>query len=507
MYENEQYAHDLASAVEQRLGVRPAVEGAGVRWHVDVGEGCRISRVHCIHYEDRNPFESRTEGTLTLGMGGNAHQSKVQVGQRSKWKPGAEYQVDFHEGEKRVATCRVRSVADVLDASERWLAGATLPDMHEAFDFVDQRTRQRRQISEELTAELSRFGSTIALSDDTSGFGGAEYGELWAYGGERSCRIATGADGLEAALLLHRTQLARVGGLATDELAHVLARWIEERWSTTAMSEGPGRWEIIEQAELFEQGRHADWHWVQVLAQSRHSRVLSAYAPLLDLIVESDVVSRYFSFTSLNRLCFSRCMLFPFDTEGMPMLAPAERGRFWVADVGGYMSHDEPSEPVQLDTAEALLRLEDLLSMDDGRVHPGNVDDAMADEVNAAFESAGSKLRAAKVQERQWLRVVVRADDGRTGRLSGDGKGRVRLKLAEESKPIEMSLDEAVRTLMDQFEIGAHGKTTLRPSTSRGPNMSGSGTTQHIDDKIDLRPDPNRVDAIKTAVRGDEEPP
>lgn len=453
--ENEQYAHDLASAVEQRRGMRPAVEGAGVHWHVDVSEGSRVCRVHCFHYEDRNPFEGRAEGTVTLGIRGNAHQSKVQVGQRSKWEAGAEYLVNFREGEKQVATCRVRSVADVLDSADRWLAGATVPDMHAAFDFVDQRTRQRRQISEEVAAELSRLGSTLKLSDDTSGFGGSEHGELWAYGGERSCRIAAGADGLEAALLLHRTQLARVGGLGAGELARVLAGWVEEQGSTAMMSGGPGRWEIVERADLFEQGRYADWHWVQVLAQSRQSRVLSAYGPLLDLIVGSDVVSRYFSFTSLNRLCLSRCLLYPFDTERMPMLAPAGGGAFWLAVAGADWA-DDPSEPMQLDALDALRRLETMLSMDDGRLHPGNVDDAMADEVNAAFESAGSKLRAAKLQECQWLRVVVRADDGRTGRLSSDGKGRVRLQLAEESKPIKMSLDEAVRTLMDQFENGAN---------------------------------------------------
>ncbi len=456
MRENEQYAHDLASAVEQRRGMRPDVGGAGVHWHVDVGEGSRLCRVHCFHYEDRNPFESRTEGTVTLGIRGNAHQSKVQVGQRSKWEAGAEYLLYFRENDAEMATCRVRSVADVLDSADRWLAGATVPDMQAAFDFVDQRTRQRQQIIEEVAAELSRLGRTLDLSDNTSGFGGSEHGELWAYGGERSCRIAAGEDGLAAALLLHRTQLARVGGLGADELARVLSGWVEEQGSTAAMSGGPGRFEIVERADLFEQGRYADWHWVQVMAQSRHSRVLSAYGPLLDLIVGSDVVSRYFSFTSLNRLCLSRCLLYPFDTDGMPMLAPAEGGRFWLADVGGYMSHDEPSEPVQLDASEALRRLETMLSMDDGRLHPGNVDDAMADEVNAAFESAGSKLRAEKVQECQWLRVVVRADEGRTGRLSSDGKGRVRLQLAEESSPIKVSLDEAVGTLMEHFEKGAH---------------------------------------------------
>jgi len=454
--ENQQYAHDLASAVEQRLGVRPAVEGAGVHWHVDVREGSRLCRVHCFHYEGRNPFESRAEGTATLGIRGNAHQSKVQVGQRSTWKAGAEYYVSFCENDAERATCRVRSVANVLDSSERWLAGATVPDMHAAFDFVDQRTRQRQQIREEVAAELSRLGSALHLSDNTSGFAGAEHGELWAYGGERSCRIAAGADGLEAALLLHRTQLARVGGLGANELAHVLAGWVEEQESTATMSGGPGRWEIAERADLFEQGRYADWHWVQVMAQSRHSKVLSAYGPLLDLIVGSDVVSRYFSFTSLHRLCLSRCLLYPFDTERMPRLAPAKGGRFWLADVGGYMSHDEPSEPVPLDAPEAFRRLQTALSMDDGRIHPGNVDDAMADEVNNALESAGSKLRAEKVQERQWLRVVVRADDGRTGRMRSDGKGRVRLQLAEESKPVKMSLDDAVRTLVNAFGDGGH---------------------------------------------------
>lgn len=158
-----------------------------------------------------------------------------------------------------MATLRARSVADVLDSAERWLAGATLRDMHATFDFVDRRTRERRRISEEVARELAGLGSTLELSDITSGIGGSEHGELWAYGGECSCRIAPGADGLEAALLLHRTQLARVGGLCANELARVLAGWIEERRSTQTMSAGLGRWEVVERSDLFEQGRYGDW--------------------------------------------------------------------------------------------------------------------------------------------------------------------------------------------------------------------------------------------------------
>ncbi len=455
MRENERYARELASAVELRLGVCPAVEGGGVRWRVDFGDEARLCRVRCFHYEDRNPFESPREGTLTLGIQGNAHQSKVEVGQRAPWIPGAEYFVEFRDVETVVATCRVRSVTDVTRSAERWLAGAAVPEMHAAFDFVDRRDRQRRRIRDDVAAGLSMLGSTLELGDNTSGFGGSEHGELWAFVGERSCRVAAGADGLEAALLLHRTQLACVGGLRVAELARVLVRWIEKRRSIGTMAAGPGRWELAERAELFEQGRYAAWHWHQVRAQSRHSPILSAYAPLLDLIVESEVVSRYFSFTSLNRLCFSRCLLYPFDTERMPMMAPAAGGRFWLADVGGYMSHDEPSEPVQLDARAAVRRLEDVLSTDDGRVHPGNVDDAMADVVNAAFENAGSRLVAEKVQDRQWLRVVVRAGDGRVCRLRCDGEGWVRLQRTETSKPVRLSVDQAVMSLMERFDEGA----------------------------------------------------
>lgn len=450
MRENEQYAHDLASAVQQRLGVRPAVEGAGVHWHVDVGDGSRRCRVHCLHYEDSNPFEGPSDGTVTLGLRGNAHLSKVQVGERSKWIAGAEYLVEFCEGEKEVAICRVRSPADVLDSTERWLAGVTLLDIHAAFDFVDRRTRQRRQISEEVATELAALGSVLKLSDST-GLGGSEHGELWVYGGERSCRIAPGADGLEAAFLLHRTQLARVGGLRPNELVRVLAGWIEDQRSTETMSAGPGRWEVVERADLFEQGRYADWHWVQVVAQSRHDRVLSSFAPLLPLIVRSEVVSRFFSFTSLNRLCFSRCLLYPFDTERMPLLAPAEGDAFWVADVGGYWDEDQ-SEPTRMDAPSALRRLEDVLVRDDGAVHPGNRDDAMVDCVNATFRSAGSTLTAEKVQDCQWLRVVVSAADGRTCRLSSERRAEVRLTFTEEANPVRLSMDEAVKTLMDRFE-------------------------------------------------------
>lgn len=432
MNEEERHAHDLAAAFRPRLGTHVEPQGAGVHWHVDVGDGARTCRVHCFHYSAHNPFAAAAQGTVTLGLQGNAHQSKVRVGRHPEWVAGAEYFTEFHEGGDTVATSRVRAVADVLDAAERWLAGASLSEMYAAFTFVDERARQRRAIRDEVNSALARLGSTQELRDDTSArFGGSEHGELWAYAGERSCRVAPGADGLEAAVLLHRTPLARVGGLRADELARVLAGWMEEERSAAALSCGPGRWDVSERADLFEQGRHAEWHWVQVRAQARHGGVLSLYAPLLDLIAGSEVASRFFSFTSLNSLCFSRCLLYPFDTEGMPVLGPRSAAK---------------------DAAAALRRLEDVLSRDEGRVHPGSVDDAMADEVNDALVRAGSGLRAEKVQERQWSRVVVRGADGRTCRLTHAGGGKIGLAFGTDS--VELPLREGVAALMSRFERG-----------------------------------------------------
>lgn len=452
MRDHQRCAEALASALQRRMGSAPVVEGMGVHWHVDVEAGWRRCRIHCFLYDDDDPFRRPLDGSIILGPRGNAHQSKVRVGQRPKWTGGAEYKMYFRTNDVTAASCRVRSVEQVLDSVERWLAGTTVPGMYAEFDFVDRELRRRQQIRAAVGVELVALGSALEPVESDSDVGGSEFGELWVYGGDRSCRIEPGATGLEGALLLHRTQLARVAGLDAKELAQTITAWIDHEQSTAAMTTAAGDWDVAYRADLFERGHYARWHWLQVMAAA-DDPVLTHYAPLLDMITRNDIVSRFFSFTSLDRLCFSRCLLYPFDTDQMPMLAPADSGRFWYADVGGYFS-DEQSVPVNVDAAAALRRLEDALRADRGRVHPGNRDDALVDEMNAAFERIGSQLRALKRQDRQWLRVTVTSETGRTRELSSDGRGQVCLLGPDGSHGVAQGVDEAAAALMKLLENG-----------------------------------------------------
>lgn len=155
---------------------------------------------------------------------------------------------------------------------------------------------------------------------------GREFAELWVYGDQRSCRLTPREDGVVAgAFLDRRTQLLRADALGPASAARMIEYWIDAAAPVAAMRDLAPGVELLPFAEDFERSDYAAWHWGNLLLRAEDDELLGFYRPLVERIAGSAALARYFSFTSLDRLCLSRSSLYPFDTEGLPVVVPARR--------------------------------------------------------------------------------------------------------------------------------------------------------------------------------------
>jgi hypothetical protein len=324
-------------------------------------------------------------------------------------------------GDVEVATGRTQRLDEAAHAVRDWLlAGCDLGAMYAAHVFVDQHLRALGSMSERVDRELAMLGSALRVAPDED-WAGREFTEAWIYDGPRSCWLTPGAgERLSLALLLHRTQIAQVEDLEVEIAARAIASWFGPDGSVAAVQRVAPRCEPARFAAAFERGDYLAWHWGNVLEEADSSSVLALHRPLLDRIATSDVARRFYSFTSLNRLCFSRCSLYPFDTDGLPMVHPVRDGRdvVYVIGVGD-------AERGRGDAREALACIERVLAAEPQPAYFGNIDDRTCDEVNAALAARGSHLRARREQHRQWMRIAVRAADGAWCEIKTERRGHL----------------------------------------------------------------------------------
>ena len=137
----------------------------------------------------------------------------------------------------------------------------------------------------------------------------------------------------------------------------------------------------------------AKWHWLHTLDRlSDPEDVLGPLAPLVRVLAENPVASRFFTYTSLNRLCFSASSHYPW-VGGFPIVAPKQKGY----DVDGETCN----------RFEAVAKIE--ASLADSPVEPffGASPDRDILVFRDAFKKLGSDLRPRLVRRGQWSEVVV----------------------------------------------------------------------------------------------------
>ena len=442
----ERHAERLRTRLEAALSGSNAsvsMEGAGVHWHVDASRGTRTCRVHCFHYE--RPEDAQGP-SLELGPRGNAHLSTVDLGSwpRSEPREGAEYLVTFLLDGVEQATGRVPDEARASAAVLDWVTGnIEVSELRARHEFVDEWKRK---------LEGARNVINAGLKTQRAEIGEGEFGELWVYAAERSCRIAPKPSGCAVALLLHRTQLALVELPGLERALRLIARWTEDGASLQALG---NEFSLVLSpfAAEFERGDYAAWHWGNVMAQAEHDEVLTRYRPLLERIVSSPSTKRFFSFTSLYFLRFTRCALYPFDVEDLPFVSPTRDGRFTVK-TGPFFSDVEVVSVVTGTAEEVWGPLQEILRADSTPTHPGTLDDLLPELLDAAFVARGSSLRARKVQRQQWMDVKL--DDGR-GRSCGVSLlSRVPVhRVGADALRMEGTVDEVAEALIAWAQRGS----------------------------------------------------
>lgn len=368
----ELYAHLLEVGSDVRL------EGEGVHWHVRLTAPPRGCVVDCFVYPP----------APDLVLGPNPKNARASGRPTFERKQGVEYHLVLGEHGARVAGGRTQD-RDVLKACvRRWLDDrVSFDELQREWPFVDQTRRRMREIGAELAPLIGDHARWVIE---------AEIGyELWVYGEGRSCQIHPPRGAL--AFHLGQQQVAFAEGVASP--AREAARWVVDRPTLDELARILPGVRVERHAELLARGEHAAWHWAFMRERMADpGDVLFRMRGLVERMLARPTFTRFFTFTSLTRLCFSASSHFPWVNRGLPPVDLDEEGRVWIGDQS--MSEDE-----------ALSRLEELLASYPVEPFFGSAPHHELPILERALVEAGSDLRPVLRQRRQWFGVVIERGD------------------------------------------------------------------------------------------------
>lgn len=362
----------IARELQRQLGDAAQVVGQGVHWKVEVVGASRRCEVSCFWYGEA--------AGLSLGM--NPGNTRAALRPTYSQRSGAEYLVRFHEG-RRVAGGRTQDVDAAIGAVREWLQGNSIASVEEAWPFVDATRRRMR----EVLAVISPSCADVARCeiDSNNGY------ELWVYGHGRSCQLHPGADGVvTASFWIGHAQVA-FGDITADPVTPI-ARWV--RGTTLAELTDLGV-TAERHAEVLEVGDAARWHWLHVRDRIQDpGDVLAASRALIERLAERELPTRFFSFSSLDNLCFSASSHYPWVNEGLPAINAGERN-----------------------VESTIERIERALAACPIAPFFGAATRLTVDKLTSAL--AGSTLRAELRQRGQWFEAAV-VHEGRHCRVGDD---------------------------------------------------------------------------------------
>jgi hypothetical protein len=375
--DEERIAHELQS----RLGRDAQVVGKGVHWGVKVARAARHCEISCFWYGEI--------AGLVLGM--NPRNARIAQRPTYRARRGAEYLVRFHEAEQRIAGGRTQDIRASIGAVREWLEGKSIADVAQAWPFVDA-TRRRMH---ELLAIVAPSCRSVARCeiDRKSGY------ELWIYGRGRSCQLHPLEDRVSASFLLGPAQVAF--GDVTADPATPISRWVHGatlgELTTLGITSEP-------YADLLESGEAARWHWRHVGERIEDSDdVLADSRPLLERLAERELPKRFFSYSSVNRFCFSASSHFPWVAKGLPVINPPEETRGYIIDVG--------TSRTECNVERGIEVIEHALAGYSIAPFFGSAPYLTIEPLDAELARAGSALRAELRQRRQWFEAAVVSGD------------------------------------------------------------------------------------------------
>jgi hypothetical protein len=382
MRDEERIARLLAEALTARCtDSEITVAGGGVHWNVQARRGARSCAVNCFWYD------AAIHG-LMLGM----NPSNARTALRPAIKPhhGAEYRVTFVDGEGRnVADGRAREEEAAIASIDAWLSGVELAEIEQRWPYVDEEPRRYRAVLALLEPRCRDVARCVLETSPVN--------ELWVYGHGRSCQVYVNGDGVGVSFRLGHVQVAFVS--PTNDVAGMVDRWMRGAKLLDMVEAGA----VLEShAELLEAGEAARWHWEHTCERIEDDGdVLVDSRPLLRRLAQSDVATQFFSFSSLNRFCFSASSHYPWVADGLPVIYPPYENRGYCVEIGRARTECTIDEAVEL--VENTLRAYPV------RPFFGSATGLVVEPVNAELERQGSALRADIAQHGQWYRAELSA--------------------------------------------------------------------------------------------------
>lgn len=432
MTDHERLAHELVARLAD-AGVQGAATGGGVHWRVDLATAGRSMRVHCFWYSDVSG--------LALGMNANA---RASAHGRPSARTGPEYAVTVGDGSMS-ADGRTQDVAQVLTCAKEWLGGCTPVRLAMSAPFIDRLGRAMRAVAERIDP---RLGWEL---------GGDPSHELWVHGDGRSCEFKLVGDALDCVFRVGQASVAFASFV--DDPAAATSAWLLDR---IPVAEVPARIDgaaLERHAEVLETDP-ARWHWLHMRDRiADPDDVLADLRPLHERLAASPVATRFFSYSSLNRLCFSASSHYPWVDPGLPAIAPAEDDRYAIG-----------RDVLDLEAAAALV--ESTLSAFPIPPFFGSAYHLEHRVLAARLRTLGSPLASLLAPRGAWFDVVVPGlKSGRRGRVSprDDWTGRRRehtdLELFDGASTVSArwpSWDDAVAALRHFCEAEAPLDEVLR---------------------------------------------
>jgi hypothetical protein len=371
---------DLGSA-----GVPARVEGAGVHWRVEVGPGgSRALLVHCFWYD-------WAPGGLALGL--NPGNARSRLGDAPAPYEGPEYLVVLQQDGARVADGRTRDATKAAACARAWLGGREIDELVGDSPFVDAKPRAMRALAKRLDPGLRwEIEAEHACA-------------LWVYGEGRSCRVMATEDRMGCGFFLGQAQVAH--GRSPGDVPAAVTAWLVDRLPLRDLAAEVSGIEIERHAELLVEDP-ARWHWATLLDRvADPDDVLAPLRRVVEELAKRPVATAFYSYSSLNRLCFSASSHYPWVDEGLPMVVPA-KGSFFA--VVWKPSQQEERPRIECCDLDGTVRLvESALASSTLRPFFGSAPQHELPLLSECLAQQGSTLRPEVVQRGQWYELRAAA--------------------------------------------------------------------------------------------------
>lgn len=228
-YPEEDVANELHRELTRRFHATATVvsiEGAGVHWHCTASRGNSQCSIAC--------FTSL----------------------------GTEYYTDFKRDGAGIATSRIPSRNQTIDAVADWLDGCELAEIHERYSFVDNTKRTLSRLRDEVMAFAPELRHSAHFSLDHQM---ADIYYLRVKADDRSCELSFyGKNELpDAKFAWDDCQLFQYQPDDNSRLAAVLKRWICDRCQPSAMRNEFSWLQIGELADYYEGGKPVEGEFIQ----------------------------------------------------------------------------------------------------------------------------------------------------------------------------------------------------------------------------------------------------